>query len=68
MEMMGYLTRQNDILTQSKENNSNKNENALLQQMWQVLLEANYSNCKTTLGILKRFLYVVEGLDKQQQS
>ena len=34
--------------------------------MWLVLLEANYSNCKTTLGILKRFLYVVEGLDKQE--
>ena len=34
--------------------------------MWQVLLEANYSNWKTTLGTLKRFLYVVEGLDKQE--
>jgi hypothetical protein len=31
--------------------------------MWLVLLEANYSNHKTTLGTLKRFLYVVEGLD-----
>ena len=32
--------------------------------MWLVLLEANYSNVKTTLGTLKRFLYVVEGLDR----
>jgi hypothetical protein len=63
MEMMGYLTRSFGVLPQHVERQ--RSETNLLQQMWLVLLEANYSNVKTTLGTLKRFLYVVEGLDKQ---
>lgn len=32
--------------------------------MWLILLEANHSNNFTSLGALKRFLYVVESLDE----
>ena len=62
LEMMGYLTRSFGILPKQKE--KLQHETDLLQQMWLVLLEANYSNRHSTLGAIKRFLYVIEGLDK----
>ena len=37
-------------------------ERSLLEQMWQVLLQSNTSSTHTTLGALKRFLFIIEGL------
>jgi hypothetical protein len=36
--------------------------------MWMVLLEANFSKNTTTLGALKKFLFVLECLDSNEIS
>ena len=55
MHCMGYST--SDSLDRMGEL-----ERGLLEQMWQVLLQSNSSETHCTLGAIKRFLFIIEGL------
>ena len=55
MFTMGYCTSDND-------EKLSELEKSLLEQMWQVLLQSNSSETHSTLGALKRFLFIIEGL------
>ena len=55
MYCMGYSTS-------DREDRMGELERSLLEQMWQVLLQSNASETHCTLGAIKRFLFIIEGL------
>ena len=51
-----------DYITSDQLSKMQDHEHSLVLQMWNVLLQSNASETHCTLGAIKRFLFVIEGL------